>query len=138
MVIGDRLRFIREEKKLSQGDIEKRTGLLRCYVSRVENGHTVPAVETIEKFARALEVPMYQLFYDGNKPPELPKLPKRKTADEIAWGSTGKDARYLGRFRRLLARTTDRDRKLLLSMAQKIAAHKPTRSRTIPPRAHEG
>ena len=122
MVIGDRLRSIREEKKLSQGDIEKRTGLLRCYVSRVENGHTVPAVETIEKFARALEVPMYQLFYDGNKPPELPNLPKRLTADEIAWGSSGKDARSLSNLRRHLARAEERDRKLLLSMAQKFAS----------------
>jgi len=61
VLISDRLRSLREEKKLSQGDIEKRTGLLRCYVSRVENGHTVPAVETIEKFARALEVPIYQI-----------------------------------------------------------------------------
>jgi transcriptional regulator with XRE-family HTH domain len=78
------LRSIREEKNLSQGDIEKRTGLLRCYVSRVENGPTVPAVETIEKFAQALEVPIYQLFYDGDKPPELPNLPKRKTASDIA------------------------------------------------------
>lgn len=128
MVIGDRLRSIREEKKLSQGDIEKRTGLLRCYVSRVENGHTVPAVETIEKFARALEVPMYQLFYDGNKPPELPNLPNRRTADDIAWGSTGKNARYLAKFRRLLGRTTERDRNLLLSIAQKIAVKKTTRS----------
>ncbi len=130
MLIGDRLRTVREEKKLSQGDIEKRTGLLRCYVSRVENGHTVPAVETIEKFARALEVPVYQLFYDGHKPPELPNLPKRKTAADIVWGATGKDARFLTKLRRLLARTAERDRKLLLSMAQKIATHKvaPTRS----------
>ena len=89
MIIGDRLRALREEKKLSQGDIEKRTGLLRCYISRVENGHTVPAIETLEKMARALEVPLYQLFYDGEEPPELPNLPKRKTADEIAWGSYG-------------------------------------------------
>src|SRR4029077_20052392 len=57
MIIGDRLRALREEKKLSQGDIEKRTGLLRCYISRVENGHTVPAIETLEKMARALECP---------------------------------------------------------------------------------
>ena len=77
MIIGERLRALREEKKLSQGDIEKKTGLLRCYVSRVENGHTVPAVETLEKFARALEVPMYQLFYDGEEPPKLPNLLKR-------------------------------------------------------------
>ena len=54
MVIGDRLRELRAGKKLSQGDIEKRTGLLRCYISRVENGHTVPAIETLEKIARAL------------------------------------------------------------------------------------
>src|SRR4029077_5378544 len=76
MIIGDRLRALREEKKLSQGDIEKRTGLLRCYISRVENGHTVPAIETLEKMARALECPLYQLFYDGEEPPVLPNLPK--------------------------------------------------------------
>ena len=75
MIIGDRLRAVREEKKLSQGDIEKRTGLLRCYISRVENGHTVPAIETLEKMARALEIPLYQLFYDGEKPPPLPLFP---------------------------------------------------------------
>jgi transcriptional regulator with XRE-family HTH domain len=67
--ISDRLRELRQEKKLPQGDIEKRTGLLRCYISRVENGHTAPAIETLEKLARALEVPLYQLFYDGAPPP---------------------------------------------------------------------
>jgi transcriptional regulator with XRE-family HTH domain len=77
MIIGDRLRVLREEKKFSQGEIEKRTGLLRCYISRVENGHTVPAVETLEKFARALEVPMYQLFYEGEEPSKPPSLPSR-------------------------------------------------------------
>ena len=64
MIVGERLRVLREERNLSQGEVEKRTGLLCCYISRVEHGHTVPAVETLEKFARALEVPMYQLFYD--------------------------------------------------------------------------
>src|SRR6266404_4851674 len=97
MIIGDRLREMREEKKLSQGDIEKRTGLLRCYISRVENGHTVPAIETLEKMARALEVPLYQLFYEGEAPPALPNLLKRKSSGEIAWGSSGKDARFLGK-----------------------------------------
>ena len=121
MVIGDRLREMREEKKLSQGDIEKRTGLLRCYISRVENGHTVPAIETLEKLARALESPLYRLFYDGEEPPSLPNLPKRKSSDDIAWGSAGKDARYLGKLRRVLAKTEDEDRKLLLYMAQKMA-----------------
>jgi len=121
MIIGDRIRLLREQKKLSQGDIEKRTGLLRCYISRVENGHTVPAIETLEKLARAMEVPLYQLFYDGEEPPVLPNLPKRKSADDIAWGSTGKDARYLGRFRRLLGRIEEGDRRLLLYVAQKMA-----------------
>jgi transcriptional regulator with XRE-family HTH domain len=121
MIIGDRLRALREEKKLSQGDIEKRTGLLRCYISRVENGHTVPAIETLEKMARALEVPLYQLFYDGEEPPELPNLPKRRSADEIAWGSSGKEARILFKFRRLMGRIDEADRRLLLYMAQKLA-----------------
>lgn len=121
MIIGDRLRAIREEKKLSQGDIEERTGLFRCYISRVENGHTVPAIETLEKFARALEVPLYQLFYDGEEPPELPNLPKRKRAADIAWGSSGKEARLLFMLRRFLSRVNQRDRNLLLSMAQRMA-----------------
>jgi transcriptional regulator with XRE-family HTH domain len=121
MIIGDRLRALREEKKLSQGDIEKRTGLLRCYISRVENGHTVPAIETLEKMARALEVPLYQLFYDGDESAELPNLPQRRTVDEIAWGSTGKEARFLTMFRRLLGRIDEGDRRLLLFMAQKMA-----------------
>jgi transcriptional regulator with XRE-family HTH domain len=119
MIIGDRLRELREAKNLSQGDIEKRTGLLRCYISRVENGHTVPAIETLEKMARALEVPMYQLFYDGEEPPKLPNLPK--SSDETAWGSSGKDARLLSKLRRLLGKTDAEDRKLVLHMVQKMA-----------------
>jgi transcriptional regulator with XRE-family HTH domain len=121
MLIGDRLKALRETKNLSQGDIEKQTGLLRCYISRVENGHTVPAIETLEKFARALEVPMYALFYDGEEPPKLPNLPKRKTSDDIAWGHSGKDARMLSQFRRALGKANDKDRKILLVMAQKMA-----------------
>src|SRR6266700_721094 len=124
MIIGDRLRALREDKKLSQGDIEKRSGLFRCYISRVENGHTVPAIETLEKLARALEVPMYQLFYDGEEPPKLPNLPQRKSSDDIAWGSSGKDARYLSKLRRLLAKTEEEDRKILFFTAQKMSQRK--------------
>ena len=121
MIIGDRLRALREDKKLSQGDVEKRTGLLRCYISRVENGHTVPAIETLEKMARALEIPIYQLFYDGDEPPVLPNLLKRKSSDENAWGSSGKDARFLSKLRRSLGKANEVDRKIILFMAQKMA-----------------
>src|ERR1700735_5880953 len=119
MIIGDHLRAIREEKKLSQGEIEKRTGLLRCYISRVENGHTVPAIETLEKMARALEVPMYQLFYDAETTPAAKPL-KVPTG----WGSTGHDARTPDKFRRLLRRTSAGNLKLLLSMAEKMSQKK--------------
>jgi len=124
MIIGERLRALREEKKFSQGEVEKRTGLLRCYISRVEHGHTVPAVETLEKFARALEVPMDQLFYDGEEPPKLPNLPKRKTANDILWGSQGKDARLLTQFCRLFSRMEEGDLGMVLFMAQKMARRK--------------
>jgi transcriptional regulator with XRE-family HTH domain len=121
MIIGDRLREMREAKKLSQGDVEKRTGLLRCYISRVENGHTVPAIETLEKMARAFEVPLYQLFYEGDEPPKLPNLLKRTSSDGDGWGSSGKDARYLNKLRRVLGKTDEEHRKLVMHMAQKMA-----------------
>ena len=124
MNIGDRLRTLREEKKLTQGEVEKRTGVLRTYLSRVENGHTVPSVETLEKFARALEVPMYQLFYDGEEPPKLPNLLKRKSTDDSVWGDSGKDARLLAKFCRLFNRTNKSDLKLLFFMAKKMAKSK--------------
>lgn len=128
MIIGDRLRDLRESKKLSQGDIEKRTGLLRCYISRVENGHTVPAIETLEKLARALEIPLYQLFYEGDEPPKLPASLRKNTAEEMAWGSSGRPAAYLHKLRKCLGKASEDDRKLILAMAQKVAGGRGRRS----------
>ena len=122
MIICDRLRDLREVKHLSQGDIEKRTGLLRCYISRVENGHTIPAIETLEKMARALEVPMYQLFYDGDEPKELPAISK---ADRpITWGESGQSSRYVHKLRKSLAKMSDENRSLVMYMAQKVSRRK--------------
>src|ERR1700723_985336 len=131
MVIGDRLRALREAKSLSQGEIEKRTGLLRCYISRVENGHTVPAIPTLEKLARAMEVPLYRLFYDGENLPKTGDLPKYQSEDDAAWGQSGKDSRVLNQFRKLLPQANENDRELLLFMAQKMASKpkRPTRAR---------
>src|SRR5713226_3112343 len=123
MVIGTRLRKLREDRDLSQGDIEKRTGLLRCYISRVENGHTVPSIETLERLSTALEIPLYQLFYEGDEPPPLPNLSKRKTAEELALDpEQEKDLRFSEKVRRLVSRINDKDRQLLLYMAQKLAS----------------
>jgi len=121
MMIGDRLRELRVAKQLSQGDIEKRTGLLRCYLSRVENGHTVPAIETLEKMARALEVPVYQLFYDGE---ELPALPRPSALNGDQWGTSGRTSRYLFKLRKALAQMKPEDRTLLLFVTQRIASRR--------------
>jgi len=120
MAIGNRLKELRESKELSQGDIEKRCGLLRCYISRVENGHTVPSVETLEKMARALEVPMYRLFHEGEVGASIRKLTSPKN-DE--WGSRGNAANYLSKLRKLLAKMEPGDQKLLLHIAQKVVRH---------------
>jgi len=125
MFIGDRLRALREAKKLTQGHIQERTGLLRSYISRVENGHTVPSVDTLEKWARALEVPLYQLFYEGEEAPKLLHLSQRKTAEEIAFGVSKKEARLLAKFRRLLARMRKPNQQLLFDVAQKMARRRP-------------
>ncbi|SRR5712692_7914833 len=124
MIIGDRLRELREQKQFRQGEIAKRTGLLKPYVSRVENGHSVPAIETLEKFARALEVLMFQLFYEDEEQPKLPHFPPRRFANGKMWGSSGKEARLLAKFCRLFKRMQDRDQGLLLFMARKMARRK--------------
>jgi len=120
MLIGQRLRELRESKNLSQGDIQKRTGLLRCYSSRVENGHTVPTIETLEKYAGALEVPLYRFFYDGEEPPKKPELASPGKADRL-WGTSGKEWPELRRFAKALSRMDNRQRRLLLAMAQRMA-----------------
>lgn len=120
MLIGQKLRDIRESKNLSQGDIEERTGLRRSYTSRVENGHNVPSVETLEKYARALEMPLYQLFYDGESPIKKPTLPEPHNGD-APWGADGKENRELRIFIDALSRMDDRNRKLFFAMAQRLA-----------------
>lgn len=120
-MLGERLKTIRKEKNLSQADIEKRTGLLRCYVSRVENGHTVPSVETLEKIAQALEIPLYQLFYEGDQPPPLAAWRTKREKGELNWTKSGEGISLFSRLRRLLRRIGDEDRELLMFVALKMA-----------------
>jgi len=122
MLIGERIRAIREAKNLSQGDVEKRSGLLRVYLSRVENGHVAPTLETLEKLARALEVPLYQLFYEVEESSEVAHPLKLMTAEEA--GMTRKEIRSWRKLRHLLARMSEADRQLLLYMAQKMAGRR--------------
>jgi len=118
MLIHERLKQLRTAKGLTQSEIEERTSLSRTYVSAVENGHTIPALETLEKFARALEVPMYVLFYDGMEPPKaIPRTPK-----ETIWGDRGKEAPPLAMLRRELGKMSLRRRELLLDFARKLAS----------------
>ncbi len=120
MEIGTKLRELREGKHLSQGDIEKRTGLLRCYTSRVENGYTVPSVATLEKYARALEVPLYTLFHDGAGRIEKPDF-EVPTSSDVLWGARGKERSELRLFAKALSKMNERKRKLLFAIAQQMA-----------------
>jgi transcriptional regulator with XRE-family HTH domain len=126
MIIGVRLREFREQKRWSQREIENRSGLQRAYLSRVENGHTIPTVETLEKWAKALEVPIYRLFYDGAEPPKSSELRVWKLPDENVWGKSGENADFLQQLRRSLRKLDERNRRLLLQMASRLArrAHK--------------
>ncbi len=124
-MIAQRLRALRLQKDLTQGDIEERTGLKRFYVSRIEHGHTVPSIETLEKMANALEVPLYQLFYEGNEPPNPQSLPKSLQASNEAWGNSGEGADFFKQLFKqlqdLLARMSENDRKLILHLTSKLA-----------------
>lgn len=110
MKIGATIRTFRLQRGLSQGDIEKRTGLLRCYLSRVENGHTVPSLETLTKIAQALSLPLAH-FFSGQI--EQPALPTEAVSDD--------ELRFLSQIRRYSSNLNDSDKKLLLAMARKFA-----------------
>jgi transcriptional regulator with XRE-family HTH domain len=120
MLIGERIRALREKHGLTQGDIEERSGLLRCYTSRVENGHTVPSLETIEKMARALNLPLYRVFYDGEKPPEIEPLVtdgRRK----LPFGKNAADSKYIQALLRAVSDMDAANRKQLLQKARELA-----------------
>lgn len=119
MLIGKRLRQLREQASLSQGDIERRTGLLRCYISRVENGHTVPSLETLERMAAALEVPLYELFFDGDGPEGGTRSNSKELAKEA---EAEGEARFLEKVKRLTERIDEKDHQLLLYVAQKLVS----------------
>jgi transcriptional regulator with XRE-family HTH domain len=123
MVIGMRLRKLREEKNLSQGDIENRTGLLRCYISRVENGHTVPSLGTLERVAAALEIPLFRLFYDGEEPPALPHLSGRLSAEDVLLDQQSEsDKKFMQKLKSIVGRIGEQDRELVIHTARKLAA----------------
>ncbi|MGH7870416.1 MAG: helix-turn-helix domain-containing protein [Candidatus Dormibacteraceae bacterium] len=133
MIIGRRLYQLRQEKKLSQGDIEERTGLLRCYISRVENGHTVPSLETLERLARALEIPLFQLFFDEPESASLLHLAPRPTTQELLEDDKSRgDAHFFERIQRLLARIDEKDRNLFLLMARRLANQQTAESSAQP------
>jgi transcriptional regulator with XRE-family HTH domain len=127
--IGERLRSLRQEKGLSQGELEKASGLMRCYISRVEHGHTVPSVETLERFAGALGVPLYRLFYEGENPP-TPLLTRRPTLKQLAQepGAEGAEARFLLKMKTLVTRIKESERPLLLHFATKLAGRSKRRA----------
>ena len=124
MFIGQRIRQLRERKGLSQGDIEAVSGMLRAYISRVEHGHTVPSLETMERLAAALDVPLYQLFYEGEGPPTTPHLTPRRTLEQLARepGAGGLEAQFVLKLRRLMRRMTESERRFLLEVTRKLAA----------------
>jgi len=120
MLIGQKLREIREAKNMSQVEIAEATGLVQPYVSRVENGHTIPGVETLEKWASALKVPLYQILYDGEDPPKPLKLSGNHNRE--MWGNSARDSRDLKRLRQFLSKMNEQERELLLSLAGRMAS----------------
>lgn len=120
MLIGQKLREIREAKNLSQVEIAEATGLVQPYVSRVENGHTIPGVETLEKWASALKVPLYQILYDGEEPPKPLKLSSNHNRE--LWGNSARDSHDLKRLRQFLSKMNEQERELLLSLAGRMAS----------------
>ena len=133
--IGQRIRELRTQKGLSQHGVEEASGLHASYVSRVEHGHTVPALENLEKFAKALDVPLYRLFYSGEEPPATAHLTPRETLEELA-AETESEAHFLSRLKRLFRSLADSDRKVLLGLARRLAGRQADDAVSAPNQSH--
>ncbi|MEX2564279.1 MAG: helix-turn-helix transcriptional regulator [Candidatus Paceibacterota bacterium] len=60
--LGKSIKRIRQQKKMSQGDICRLLSLDRAYISNVEAGKANPTLATIEKIAKALGVSSSELL----------------------------------------------------------------------------
>ena len=127
MNIGRKLRELRIAENLSQGDIEERTGLLRAYTSRVENGHTSPSIATLEKYATALDVPLYTLFYERGRRTEIDLKLEQK---EKKWGATKNQRHQYELFVEAIADMNESGRSAFMYLANKLARR--------PQRKHRG
>jgi len=126
MRIGPRLRQLRKQKGMSQSDVEKATGILRFHTSRLENGHDAPSLKTLEKYAAAFGVPLWQLFYEGEEPQPSRNMTPHKALQELAGqrGKKGSEARFLLKLKGVLSKIEEPDRELFLAMVRKLAATK--------------
>jgi transcriptional regulator with XRE-family HTH domain len=122
MKIGQKLRELRDAQNLSQGDIEKRTGLLRAYTSRVEHGHVTPSLSTLEKYAAAFDVPLYALCYDGSRRTDL--VLKSEATRPRRGAGHNQTPRY-ELFVKTVAGLNDAQRALLKYVATKLARRGP-------------
>lgn len=64
MPIGEKIQTLRTAKGWSQDDLAKKLGTKAPNVSRWENGHTLPATETLKQLGELFEVSVDYLLYD--------------------------------------------------------------------------
>ncbi len=60
--LGQNLKKLRLKKKMSQGDISRKLGVDRAYISSIENGRMNPTLSTLEKLAEAIGVNSSELL----------------------------------------------------------------------------
>jgi transcriptional regulator with XRE-family HTH domain len=122
MGIGQKLKAIRRARNITQVELARAAGFVQPYISRGENEHFTPSLETLEKWARALGLTVYQLLRDSEEPPESLRLSSQNGNDRVLWGNSGQEAMQLGRLRRALAKMDEAEREVVLSVAGRMAS----------------
>ena len=69
---GQRLKFVRNLKRMSQDALSLSSGLDRSYISDIENGKFNPSIETVNRLAKALDVRQDQLMIWDMSEPQFP------------------------------------------------------------------
>ncbi|MGM0843542.1 MAG: helix-turn-helix domain-containing protein [Bacillota bacterium] len=64
-MIGERVKKLRQERKMSMTELADKAGVAKSYLSSIErNLQKNPSVQFLEKVSKALNVPVDSLLYD--------------------------------------------------------------------------
>jgi transcriptional regulator with XRE-family HTH domain len=88
--VGERVRAIRQLRRLTLRDVSERTGLSESFLSQAERGRTSASIVSLQRIAEALGVAVSDFFSPDTT--HRPLVLRRDARQFVAWGKLGRKA----------------------------------------------